>query len=504
MNQAEKAFGKLLDHLRETALLQASMRLLSWDQETHMPPGGAEIRAGQLAQLAGLIQRRRRAAVLGRLLEESRPLAEGVPPDADVAVILREAQRDHDRAKRIPVRLAEQRARLRVLARRAWVEARAERDFARFRPWLDKVFKLMRRWADALGHDGNPYDALVDDYERGETARSLADLFAPLREALPALLGRIRDHGRPVDASPLSRLCPVDAQRGLARAACETVGFDFARGDLTDTVHPFCSGLSPEDVRITTRYRAEAFIDGFFSALHEAGHGMYEQGLPAGEFGTPLGQACSFGIHESQSRLFENLVGRSAGFWRHFFPRVRSAFAGVFDDVAAGDFHRAVNQVRPSFIRVDADEVTYNLHIFLRFDLEQAILAGDLKPRDLPGAWNERFAALFGLTPAHDAEGCLQDVHWGATLVGYFPTYTLGNIYAAQIYERARAELGDLDEGFARGEFAPLLRWLGEKIYRHGRRYPPAELAERVAGAPRSPAALVRHLEARAAETYGL
>ena len=239
-------------------------------------------------------------------------------------------------------------------------------------------------------------------------------------------------------------------------------------------------------------------------ALHEVGHGMYEQGLPAGEFGTPLGQACSFGMHESQSRLFENLVGRSAGFWRHFFPRVRSAFAGVFDDVAAGDFHRAVNQVRPSFIRVDADEVTYNLHIFLRFDLEQAILAGDLKPRDLPGAWNERFAALFGLTPAHDAEGCLQDVHWGSGMFGYFPTYTLGNVYAAQLFAQAREELGDLDAAFARGEFASLLRWFRERVHVHGRRYRPRRLIETVTGAPPSHEPLVRHLEAKYAEIYGL
>jgi carboxypeptidase Taq len=246
------------------------------------------------------------------------------------------------------------------------------------------------------------------------------------------------------------------------------------------------------------------FPDGFFSALHEAGHGLYEQGLSADLFGSPLAQSCSLGIHESQSRLWENLVGRSLGFWRHFLPRARAAFPGALDDVPVEAFHRAVNEVTPSFIRVDADEVTYNLHIFLRFRLEQAMISGDLAPKDLPAAWNERFEKAFGIAPPDDARGCLQDIHWSLTLVGYFPTYTLGNIYAAHLYERARRDLGDLEGAFAKGDFRPLLAWLAERIHRHGRRHSPAELVTKATGGPPSPGPLLRHLEARATEVYGL
>jgi carboxypeptidase Taq len=504
MGKAEGAYRKLAGHLGETAVLQSSMSLLSWDQETHMPPGGAELRARQMAQLAGLLQRRRAAPTIGRLLDEARPLAERLPPDSEVAAVLREARRDYDRAKRIPPKLAAERADLRSRARQAWAQARANNDFEGFLPWLEKVFAMMRRWADALGYAEHPYDALVDDYEPGETAARVRRLLGPLRDSLLTLVRRIQNAPRRVDSSALAHPCPIDAQRTFAREAAAAIGFDFGRGALHDTVHPFCSGLWPGDVRITSRYRETSFPDGFFSLLHEAGHGLYEQGLPTEHFGTPLGDACSYGVHESQSRLWENLVGRSLGFWLHFLPRARKAFPGAFDRMTPEEFHRAVNEVVPSFVRVDADEVTYNLHICLRFELEEALLAGDLAPADLPSAWNERFTAIFGITPPDDREGCLQDVHWSETLVGYFPTYTLGNVYAAQIHERARADLGDLDGAFAKGDFAPLLGWLRERIHRHGRRYPPARLVEVASGAPPSPGPLLHHLETTAARVYGL
>jgi len=503
MEKAERSYRRLLEHLRESAVMASTLSLLGWDQETQMPPGGAALRADQMAQLADLLQRRRSSPALGRLLEKAQPVAEGQPPDADAAAILREARLDHERATRIPPKLAAERARLRSLARGAWAEARERNDFALFLPWLEKVFRLMRRWGEALGSGGDPYDALLDDYERGASTSSLATLFGPLQESVQALLRRIVASGRRVDTMALRRPCPVGAQREFARNATAAIGFDYTRGTLHDTVHPFCSTLSPDDIRLTSRYSEEAFADGFFSALHEAGHGIYEQGLPANHFGTPLCEACSFGVHESQSRLWENLVGRSRGFWRHFLPLARTAFPAL-DGASTEGFQRAVNEVAPSFIRVDADEVTYNLHIFLRFELERALLAGDLAPKDLPGAWNERFSRTFGMTPPDDARGCLQDVHWSLTLVGYFPTYALGNVYAAQLYERARRDLGDLDLAFARGEFTPLRAWLFERIHRHGRRYPPAALIEKATGSPPSPEPLLLHLERRAAEVYGV
>ncbi|HEX5137630.1 MAG TPA: carboxypeptidase M32 [Planctomycetota bacterium] len=502
--RAERAFRKLLDHLRDCGTLSATISLLDWDQETHMPPGGAALRATQLAQLAEVLHRKRSSRTLGRLLEEAQPLAEGRPPDSDEAAILREAKHDHDRATRIPAKLAAERAKLRSLAREAWADAREKRDFAIFLPWLTKVFHLMRRWGEALSRGESPYDALVEDYEPGQTSAEIRNIFGPLETALRSLLRRIEASGRTVDTAPLSRPCPLDAQRAFAKTATTAIGFDYARGTLDDTLHPFCSTLSPDDIRLTSRYQERAFADGLYSALHEAGHGIYEQGLPKDHFGTPLCDACSFGVHESQSRLLENLVGRSLGFWRHILPLARKAFPGALDGATPEALYRAVNEVRPSFIRVDADEVTYNLHIFLRFDLEQALLRKDLAPEDLPGAWNERFKASFGMTPTDDAEGCLQDIHWSICLVGYFPTYTLGNVYAAQLFDRARKDLGDLDAAFARGEFGPLKDWLHERIHRHGRRYRAKELIERAAGALPSPEPLLSHLEGRAADVYGL
>jgi carboxypeptidase Taq len=504
VERAERAYRNLLAHLRDTATMRATLSLLNWDQETHMPPGGAGLRAEQLGQVAELLQKRRSSAALRRLLEDALPVAEGRAGDSDEAAILREAMRDFDRATRIPARLAAERARLRSLARVAWAEAREKKDYAIFRPWLAKVFQLMRRWGEALSRGESAYDALLEDYEPGQTAAALRALFGPLEASLRTLLRRIESSGRAVDEAPLSLRCPVEAQRAFGRSATGAIGFDYGRGTLHDTLHPFCSTLAPGDIRLTSRWRETGFLDGLFGALHEAGHGIYEQGLRADLFGTPLCEACSFGIHESQSRLFENLVGRSLGFWRHFLPRARDAFPGVLDGIPPEAIFRAVNRVSPSFIRVDADEVTYNLHVFLRFDLEQALLDGSLAPEDLPGAWGERFEKSFGMTPADDAEGCLQDIHWSIGLVGYFPTYTLGNVYAAQLFDRARRDLGDLETAFARGEFAPLREWLASRIHRHGRRYGPAQLLERATDALPSPEPLLSHLERRAAEVYGV
>jgi len=499
---AESAYRELTDYLRRTAILLSCRRLLSWDRDTYMPRGGAELRADQTALLMGLLHRRRTAPELGALLEKAAPLAEGADPDAPVAANLREARRDYDRATRIPAELIEERARTFTLAREAWVDARARDDFAAFLPWLEKNITLTRRYAEALGHEGQLYDALLDEYEPGETTAHVGEFFAPLREALVDLLRRIRGAGE-IATDVLRGNFPAAAQASFATRVATELGFDFEHGRLDTTVHPFCVGLAPSDVRITTRWDESCPVDGLFSVLHEAGHGLYEQGLPAADFGLPSGAACSFGVHESQSRMWENFVGRSHGFWQHFHPLAQETFPDL-EDVSIDALHRALNTVAPTLIRVDADEVTYNLHIFLRFELEQALLGGDLATQDLPGAWNERFAASFGVRPPDDRQGCLQDVHWSSGLFGYFPTYTLGNIYAAQLFAQAQAELGDLDASFARGEFAPLLRWFRERVHAHGRRYRPRRLIEAVTGAPPSHEPLVRHLETRYAAIYGL
>ncbi|MHC4731911.1 MAG: carboxypeptidase M32 [Planctomycetota bacterium] len=491
----------MADYLRQTAVLQACRRLLSWDRDTHMPRGGAELRAEQIALVMGLLHRRRTAPELEALLEQAAPLADGADPDAPVAANVREARRDFDRATRVPVELVEERARTFTLAREAWVDARARDDFAAFRPWLEGNVTLARRYAEALGPADRLYDALLDEYEPGETTAHVSAFFEPLREAHLELLRRIRAADE-VATDVLYGSFPATAQASFATRVAAELGFDFGHGRLDTTVHPFCVGFAPADVRITTRWDESCLVDGFFSVMHEAGHGLYEQGLRAADFGLPGATACSFGVHESQSRMWENFVGRSRGFWQHFHPLAQETFPDL-EDVPVDAFHRALNAVAPTLIRVDADEVTYDLHIFLRFELEQALLSDDLAAQDLPDAWNERFAASFGVRPPNDRQGCLQDVHWSSGLFGYFPTYTLGNVYAAQLFAQAQKELGDLDAQFAQGEFAPLLRWLRERVHAHGRRYRPRRLIETVTGAPPSHEPLVRHLETKYAAIYG-
>jgi carboxypeptidase Taq len=313
----------------------------------------------------------------------------------------------------------------------------------------------------------------------------LKTLFAELTAALVPLIRRLAD-GPPADTSCLRREYAVDGQKWFAEGAAEAIGFDFRTGRLDKTAHPFCSAFGPGDCRLTTRYNPRFFSEAFFGVLHEAGHGMYEQGLPAEAFGTPCGTFCSLGVHESQSRLWENQVGRSAAFWRHWFPRLKQAFPGVLSDVTADVFVKAVNAVQPSLIRVEADEATYNLHIAIRFELELALLGGDLSVADLPGAWNDAYAKSLGIRPPSDATGCLQDVHWSFGGFGYFPTYTLGNLLAAQLLGAARAALPDLNGLFGRGDYAPLLGWLRQHIHRHGRRFRATELCRRATGQPLS------------------
>jgi len=325
----------------------------------------------------------------------------------------------------------------------------------------------------------------------------------PFDQLVP-LVGEIRQSGRSGDVSILQRNFPAAAQEALAREAAAAIGFDFDRGRLDVTTHPFCCGVGPNDCRITTRYDERFFNMAFFGVLHEAGHGIYDQGLSAEQWGLPLGQAASYGVHESQSRMWENQVARSRAFWEHFYGRAQEKFPAALTGVSLDDFYAAINDVRPSLIRVEADEATYNLHILIRFELEQAMLCGDLTVADLPGAWNEKYRNYLDVTPPTDREGCLQDVHWSSGAIGYFPTYTLGNLYAAQFFARADADLGGLDEQFARGEFQPLRDWLREKIHRQGQRFSGAELVQHVTGRPLSGEPLIEHLRAKLGPLYGI
>jgi carboxypeptidase Taq len=501
---AEQAYDELIRRSREAAVLESVGSVLGWDEPTYMPRQGSRFRGEQMALVARLGHEMRTAPVIGELLaqvESSDLVRDG---GADAAANVRELRRAYDRAVKLPAALVEELARVTTQAQQVWRDARKANHFAAFRPSLEQIVRLVREKAQAIGYRATPYDALLDEYEPGATTAEITELFAALRAELVALVAAITASGKRPRRDVLERDYPVDRQRFFGESAAAAIGFDFEAGRLDESAHPFCSGLGPGDCRITTRYNARRFNESFFGTLHEAGHGLYEQGLPAAHHGTPLGTFASLGIHESQSRLWENQVGRGRPFWEHFFPRARQTFPAALRDVARDDWLFAVNDVQPSFIRVEADEATYNLHILLRFELEQALVSGELAPADVPGSWNEKFEQMLGLVPGSDNQGCLQDIHWSFGGLGYFPTYTLGNLYAAQFMARARHDLPGLDDDFRRGDFGRLKGWLNEKVHAEGMRYRAGDLCRRVTGEPLRHRPLVEYLRGKYAPLYGL
>jgi carboxypeptidase Taq len=500
---AATAYDELIRHRREEALLLSCQELLSWDELIFMPRAGAAHRSEQAALLTGLYHARATDPRIGELLasvEGSDLVRDGESP---AAVNVREIRIAYDWLRRLPRTLVEELARVTSLAQQEWEIARANNDYRRFQPWLEKVVALCRAKAEALGYQTIAYDALLDEYEPGMRSTTLVELFTSLREALVPLAQALTHAPRKPNPALLYGDFTIDRQRRFGTEVAAALGFDFTAGRLDDTVHPFCSAVGPGDCRIATRYHAQRFGDGLFSILHEVGHGLYEQGLEQMHNGTPMGEVPSLGLHESQARLWENTVGRSRAFWQHFLPRAQAMFPAALGDVGLDAFYFAVNQVEASLIRVVADEVTYNLHILVRFDLERALVSGDLPTADLPAAWNEAYQHHLGVTPRNDGEGCLQDGHWGAGLLGYFPTYTLGNLFAAQLYAAAVAQLGDLEVDFARGRFDALRSWLQTKVYRHGHRYSATQLIARATGAAPNFRQLVTSLQRKYGELYG-
>jgi carboxypeptidase Taq len=505
MPSTEELYRELLEDLRQSALLGSCASVLGWDEQTYLPPEGTGHRANQLSLMAGLAHERATLPRRGELIAELESDGKVSETESPEAANVREARRHFDRATKLPRRLVEELSRVCTLSQHAWVEARQANDFAKFLPWLEQTVALKREEAEALGYDGGvAYDALLDGYEPGMTTALVEAVFTPLRKELVELVSDIGQSETKPDAGILTREYPINAQREFGMEAARQIGFNFQAGRLDEAAHPFCSGFGPGDCRLTTRYDAHHFPGAFFGTLHEAGHGIYEQGLNRDAFGTPMGESTSLGIHESQSRMWENFVGRSRAFWKHFYKPAQEKFPAALGDVDAEAFHRAINDVRPSLIRVEADEVTYNLHIMLRFELEQSLISGDLQPADLPTAWNEKFQSYFDILPPDDASGCLQDIHWSSGFIGYFPTYALGNMYASQFFTAAGKALGDLDAQFAKGEFEPLKGWLNENIHRHGCRYRADRLVQVVTGESLSHEPLVAHLRAKYDELYDL
>lgn len=500
----DQLYDNACNHARRTALLTSLQELLGWDERTMMPPAAAEYRAEQAAYLAGVSHQRIGDVQYGAWLAE---LADRLPisaSESDRRVNVRRLRREHERAVKLPQTLVEEIARTAVLGEKAWEEARQTSDFSVFRPHLTRMVQLKRAQAEAYGYEESPYDALLDDYEPDARAGRIAQTLSGLRDELAPLAAAIRESGRAPQRAILHREYPVAAQEAFGRAAAASIGFDFQRGRLDPTVHPFCCTTGPSDCRITTRYNPRFFNESFFGVLHEAGHGLYEQGLPHEQYGLPLGQAASLGIHESQSRFWENVVGRSQAFWRWLFPEAKTRFPAALSDVTCDEFTFAVNDVQPSLIRVEADEATYNLHILIRFELELALITDQLRVDDLPGAWNEAYVASLGVRPPNDRVGVLQDVHWGGGLFGYFPTYALGNLCAAQLAAQADADLGGLGALIAVGEFRPILDWLRTHVHQAGQRYNSEQLIARVTGQPLSHRPLMCYLKAKLGPLYGL
>jgi carboxypeptidase Taq len=500
-----ESYVELLERMRQVATLNSVANLLSWDQETMMPPKAGEFRAEALASVGRLAHEHATDPRVGELLaacEADRTL--GSRPETRAN--LREMRRDYDRAIKLPSDLVAEMSEVSSRALEVWKTARAASDFPAFRPWLERQVDLARRKAACYGvpAGGEAYDALLDEYEPGTTAVALEGVFGPLRAELTPLLAEVAT-ARPPDESVRALAVPLDRQRAVNAAVLERIGFDAAAGRLDVSTHPFSTGIAPFDTRITTRYKETDFADALNSTLHEAGHALYEQGVPAAaHWGEPLGEPLGLGVHESQSRLWENHVGRSLAFWRFVRPIARAIVGPDLDRFSAEDLFRAVNVVRSGFIRVESDEATYNLHVMLRFDLERAMLSGDLPVSDLPQAWNERIRRDLGLAVPDDAHGCLQDIHWSMGAIGYFPTYTLGTLYAAQLWEAIGRAIPDIEATIERGEFGTLLGWLRDNVHSHGRRYPASELCLRLTGAPLGHAPLLRHLRAKLGAIYGL
>ena len=492
--QPYEAYTDLVARLKRVHLLGSVSELLGWDEQVNLPPDSADQRAEQRAVLAEAEHAAASEARIGALLAVLEP----TPLTEDQRAVVRQARRDYDRATRLPAEFVREKALQGSHGYHAWAEARARNDFASYAPVLEKNLELARREAGYLGWGGREYDYAIDKHDPGLNAATIAALFAELKAGLVPL---VREIAASANCEPRAALrgFPVEGQRAFLREVTERIGFDFRRGRIDVSLHPFCSGTGA-DVRMTTRFKEDEPLDSLFSAIHETGHGLYEQGLSRADAGTALGQHAGMGAHESQSRLWENQVGRSRGFWRYFEPRFRALFPTQTHGVDAESLHRAINAVEPTPIRVDADEVTYNLHIILRFELEQRLFAGTLAVGDLPGAWRTAAQELLGLTPADDRSGVLQDVHWSDGSFGYFPSYCLGNMVAAQLWYRALALHPQLEKDFARGDFSWLLQWLRTEVHAAGRRWELPALVRRVTGEPLSPQWLLRYLRERYAE----
>jgi carboxypeptidase Taq len=498
----EATYKELRERLAEIVDLRRVARLASWDQHVMMPVGGAAARAEQLATLDKIAHEKFVSAEIGRLLEALRRHEEQLPYDSDEASLIRMTRRDWEKERRVPTELSAEITRAGAIAYAAWVEARRNSDFAAFLPYLKRNIELRQRYVECFDQTDEVYDVLLDDFEPGMTTAEARAVLDDLRRELVPFIRELADRANAVDDSCLYGDFPLVEQEAFGRVVLDRFGFNAESWRMDPTVHPFASGTCPTDVRITTRYFPDRY-ESLFSMMHEFGHGLYEHQVSSSLDRMPLQRGASMSLHESQSRMWENLVGRSRPFWRHFYPQLQPRFTRLAD-VDPEEFYRAVNKVQPSLIRVEADEVTYNLHIILRFEFEQEIMAGDIALADLPEAWDARMEEYLGIEVPDDARGVLQDVHWSFGGLGYFPTYSLGNVVSVQIWEKVREAIPDLDDQIEQAEFGQLRDWLRDNLHAHGRKFLPQEILERLVGGPMDAGPYVRYLKDKLGGIYGV
>ena len=484
----------------EVGDLAGAMSLLGWDQETYMPRKGAATRGRQLATLAGIAHTRFTSPEMGAAIEGAS--SETLEPNEQVNH--REIARSYDRGRKIPTALVKALTETSSAAIEVWREARQQNNFPSFAPWIVKLVALQKEAAEAIGYLEEPYDALLDEYEPGASTRDMAAVFETLRGPLVDLIGRIKASGVIPKTDFLEQSFRIEDQRRFGVLVTEHMGFDYEAGRLDISAHPFCTHMGTHDVRMTTRYTPELPTQSLFGIIHEAGHGLYEQGQNAAFEGSPRGSAVSLGIHESQSRMWENMVGRSNAFWRYFYPKFVETFPEQLKGVSETEFYAAINKVSPSLIRVEADEVTYNLHILLRFEIERALFTGEIAVEELPTVWHEKMKSYFSILTPDDRQGVLQDIHWAHGSFGYFPTYTLGNLYAAQFYRAAERDLPDLTNQIGKGELLPLREWLRTHVHEGGMTYKAHELVRKVTGEPLSASFFLTYIQNKFERLYGL
>jgi carboxypeptidase Taq len=504
-----KAYEELMGKAKELVILQSAGAIVHWDMETKMPPKGIGLRSQQLALLQKIGHRMLTDPEIGKLIDRivNHPGFDGLNPLQKRNVHL--AKKEYDEATKLPEELVVETARQRALTVDIWKKAKAARDYTMFKPDLEKLFELRRRAADILMDvkgTTTPYDALVDIYEPRMTSENISSVFAGLRTGLVKIIEKCRDAPRQPDIAFLARKVPIEAQRKLAEALADYIGYDVktgqAGGRIDETEHPFTTGYY-DDVRITTHYHDDKFASSIFSVLHEGGHALYEQNLPGDWMYQPVGTGCSMGIHESQSRFVENMVGRSREFWSFFLPKLKGMTGDVLSDVTLDGFVHAINKVEPSKIRIEADEVTYGLHIIIRFEIERDLFAGKLTIDELPQVWNEKYLEYLGVEVEHDSEGVMQDTHWAGGSFGYFPSYSLGNIYGGQILEKMEEYLPDWKSGIAAGSFTEVKGWLVENVHKHGNLYDPADLIRVITGGNLNIEPFLKYLNDKYSVLYG-